>query len=140
MSLEMSPTLRRENLAGLSSQEAHDLIESLVGLGDFRVVTLALEHFAIDPNPQSIRLLAMAARSRGMVLPSRHHPDHLATRFCYSVELAISDVLDQTSPDVAERCMQAIGRSPLSTKRAPAEPTAHPQNTQSMPAVRWEEG
>lgn len=95
----------------VNQRETHDRIVALSHAGDHRAVPLAMEEFARNPNASSIGLLALAARSRGLVLPSRHHPDHLAVRFTYSLESAIADVLEALPPAERHDCLAAIGRN-----------------------------
>ena len=101
----------------LNQRETHQLIVALSHAGDHRAVPLAMEEFTRNPTPVSMRLVALAARSRGLVLPSRHHPDHLAVRFTYSLESAISDVLEAVSPKDRDDCLAALGRSTRQASR-----------------------
>ncbi len=94
----------------VSQHKVHEQIVALCHVGDHRVVELSMEQFKLHPSPASMQLLALAARSRGMVLPSRHHPDHLAVRFTYSLESAVAEVLDGLSPDKRDGCLAALGR------------------------------
>lgn len=92
--------------------EVHDRIVALCHAGDHRALPLAMEQFEHHPNPASMRLVALAARSRGLVLPSRHHPDHLAVRFTYSLESALSEILDGVSAGKRDDCLAVLGRGP----------------------------
>ncbi len=94
----------------VSQHEVHDQVVALCHVGDHRALPLAMEQFEHHPSPATMRLVALAARSRGLVLPSRHHPDHLAVRFTYSLESAISEVMDGLSADQREDCLAVLGR------------------------------
>ena len=94
----------------MSQRETHDRIVALSHAGDHRAVPLAMDEFTRHPSAESLGLVALAARSRGLVLPSRHHPDHLAVRFTYSLESAICDVLDGLSADERADCLAVLGR------------------------------
>lgn len=95
----------------VNQRETHDRIVALSHAGDHRAVPLAMEEFTRNPSAVSLGLVALAARSRGLVLPSRHHPDHLAVRFTYSLESAICDVLEALPPEDRDECLAALGRS-----------------------------